>query len=359
MRMSVLGRRTVFLLASVGLISCGATPADPYVEPIDPVEHCGGTCWPGETWEELEAAALGWSTDALDRVREQYAHMASNALLVVDRGVLVVRWGQTNRNHIVQSVRKSFVSGLYGIYEGEGAIDISLDMAALGIDDSVPPSLTDLEKQATLQQLLQARSGVYHEAAAESQGMKDARPERWSHAPGTFYYYNNWDFNVIGVVFIQLTGEDLFQALYDRFAVPLQMQDFAPSNGFYQYETLSEHPAYPFAMSAQDMARYGLLFARQGQWRDEQIVPEDWVEESTTAYSDTGGDFNYGYMWWVGKPDRFHGHRMFAALGGAGHAIFVFPDIDLVVVHRVDAPTYRYGWNEVMELLDRVIRARQ
>ena len=38
-----------------------------------------------------------------------------------------------------------------------------------------------------------ARSGVYHEAAAESQSMKDARPDRGSHPPGTFYYYNNWD----------------------------------------------------------------------------------------------------------------------------------------------------------------------
>ncbi len=49
---------------------------------------------------------------------------------------------------------------------------------------------------------------------------------------------------------------------------------------------------------------------------------------------------------------------MFAALGGAGHAIFVFPEIDLVVVHRVDAATYRHGWDEVTELLDRVIQAR-
>ena len=34
------------------------------------------------------------------------------------------------------------------------------------------------------------------------------------------------------------------------------------------------------------------------------------------------------------------------------------PDIDLVVVHRVNPPTYRYGWNEVLELLDRVLSAR-
>ena len=37
--------------------------------------------------------------------------------------------------------------------------------------------------------------------AAETPAMKAARPERGSHAPGTFWYYNNWDFNVLGTVF--------------------------------------------------------------------------------------------------------------------------------------------------------------
>ncbi|MGD8277292.1 MAG: hypothetical protein PVH00_04665 [Gemmatimonadota bacterium] len=49
---------------------------------------------------------------------------------------------------------------------------------------------------------------------------------------------------------------------------------------------------------------------------------------------------------------------MFEALGGAGHAIFVFPDIDLVVVHRVDAPTYRFRCNEVDALHHRIPAAR-
>jgi CubicO group peptidase (beta-lactamase class C family) len=340
------------------LLSCGSS-TEPYVEPIDPVEYCGGTCWPAEAWDQVDGAALGWPDGALEPVQEQYQRIGSDALMVVDRGLVVVQWGGVSRNHVVQSVRKSFVSGLYGIYENEGMIDLGLTMADLGVDDSVPPSLTDLEKQATLRQLLQARSGVYHEAAAESQSMKDARPERWSHSPGTFWYYNNWDFNVLGVVFIELTDEDLFEAMYDRLAVPLGMQDFVASNGSYWYEDISEHPAYPFDMSARDMARYGLLFAREGRWRDEEIISEAWVEESTTAYSDAGGSWDYGYMWWVGKPEQFRGHRMFAALGGSGHAIFVFPDIDVVVVHRVNPSTYRFGWNEVMELLDRVIQARQ
>src|SRR5207247_606298 len=80
----------------------------------------------------------------------------------------------------------------------------------LGIDDS-EPSLTPEEKKATLGDLLKARSGVYHPALYETPGMKAARPRRSSHAHGTFWYYNNWDFNVLGTVFERQTKNSLFR----------------------------------------------------------------------------------------------------------------------------------------------------
>jgi CubicO group peptidase (beta-lactamase class C family) len=342
-------------LLFAGALSCNS-PTE-VVDILDPVELCTGDCWPGASWTTAPSpAALGWSESGLEKARKYSREIDSDAVMIIDRGLVVAEWGSTKRVHYVQSARKSFLSVLYGIYIAEGAIDLSLTLADLGLDDN-PPSLTDTEKQATLEQLIQARSGVYHEAAAESQSMKDARPPRGSHLPGTFWYYNNWDFNVLGVVFNQLTGGDLFQALYDRLAVPLDMQDFKVSDGFYMHEPVSEHPAYPFAMSARDMGRLGLLMAREGRWRDEQIVPESWVVLSTQAHSDTGGVWDYGYMWWVGQPTLLGGRRMFAALGGAGHAIFVFPDEDLVIVHRVDAATFRFGWDQVDELLQRILAA--
>jgi CubicO group peptidase (beta-lactamase class C family) len=230
-------------------------------------------------------------------------------------------------------------------------------MEELGIDD-LPPSLTHEEKQATVEQLLQARSGVYHEAAAESQSMKDARPSRHSHAPGTFWYYNNWDFNVLGTLFIQFTGLDIFQALYDDFAVPLQMQDFQPSNGAYYYQDMSMHPAYHFSMSPRDMARFGLLISRQGRWRDDQIIPAEWIVQSMLPYSDAGSTWEYGYMWWVGKSGAWGGRRVFAARGGGGQAIFVFPDLDIVITHKVDNAVWYGGWSQVYLLVRNILSAK-
>jgi hypothetical protein len=172
------------------------------VDLVDISQIGDGSGYPGPTWDVVTSPEdLGWSSGRLEEARDYSSEIGSGAVVIVDRGILIDQWGQTSTNWIVQSVRKSFMSALYGIYESAGMINLTATLGELGIDDSIPPSLTEAEKQATVEKLLQARSGVYHEAAAESQSMKDARPERGSHPPGTHYYYNNWDFNALGTIF--------------------------------------------------------------------------------------------------------------------------------------------------------------
>src|SRR4029079_8257023 len=125
----------------------------------------------------------------------------------------------------------------------EGKIDTARTLAELGIDEKSTP-LTTEERQARVLDLLLARSGVYLPAAAEIDAMRDARPKRGSHPPGTFWYYNNWDFNVLGTIFRQATGEDLFQAFDRRIAKPIGMQDYRPADGEYSLEAPSEHAAF-------------------------------------------------------------------------------------------------------------------
>ena len=154
----------------------------------------------------------------------------------------------------------------------------------LAVED-LSAELLEAEQRARILDLLKARSGVFHPAAYA--GRTDSRP-RGSEGPGRYFAYNNWDFNVLGTLFIQFTGRDIFQALYDDFATPLQMQEFQPANGAYYYEEMSEHPAYHFSMSPRDMARFGLLILRDGRWRDQQLVPSSWMDRMLTPYSDAG-----------------------------------------------------------------------
>jgi hypothetical protein len=56
-------------------------------------------------------------------------------------------------------------------------------------------------------------------------------------------------------VYRQPAGEDIFQALHDRLALPLHRQDFQRFSGWHFYEAMSEHPAYHFGMSPRDEAQ--------------------------------------------------------------------------------------------------------
>jgi CubicO group peptidase (beta-lactamase class C family) len=292
--------------------------------------------YPGVTWEKADPRELGWSIQKLEEARQYLRTVPEGSVVVVDRGRVIAEWGDPAKRIKLSSARKSILSSLYGTYAHRGRLDLSKTLDQLGIDDD--PPLTPAEKQATVRMLLQARSGIYHAFVAGTPAMRAAMPARGSHAPGTFWYYNNWDFNALGTIFEKQTKTDIGSAFRDLIARPTQMQDFRPEDFFYvrtatgdKVEKTSSHAAYHFRMTARDAARFGYLFLRQGSWKGAEVIPAEWVKESTTSYSDTGNGVGYGYLWWVNWPGV--PVTNYSAQGALGKYIVVFPDKDLVVVY--------------------------
>ena len=298
--------------------------------------------FPDTEWSQGDPVKMGWSTDRLADVKAYADRVGSTSLMIVQHGVVVAQWGDTQARTPLYSVRKSLLSALIGIAVARHQIDLNETLAQLGIDDNAP-SLSPLEQQATVRELMEARSGVYHPTVYETPWMQEIKPERFSHAPGEFWCYNNWDFNTLGAIYEKAAGARIFDALEDEIARPIGMQDFRPSDGHYvSGEPASRYPAYPIRMSARDLARFALLFLHDGRWRDRQIVPADWVRESTHPYSDTpwGG---YGYMWWTSTPASAASEtattrpiESYWADGHLGQYAIVVPSLDLVIVNRVD-----------------------
>jgi len=213
--------------------------------------------------------------------------------------------------------------------------------------------LLPVEKEATVEHLITARSGVYHPASNAGDSTALA-PPRGSQKPGTYYLYNNWDFNAAGAVFEKLTGTDIYDALQAGLAVPIGMQDFDRARQQKSGDgKRSRYPAYHMWLSARDMARIGYLMLREGNWAGKQVVPRDWarrivslatplaqlypVVQRESSYG-SGILWGYGYMWWVwdspGQGGAFSGS--YSAQGAFGQYITVFPRRDLVVVHKTD-----------------------
>jgi CubicO group peptidase (beta-lactamase class C family) len=303
--------------------------------------------YPRENWHKAEnPETLGWSSEKLASARHFSTIIGSDAVMIVDDGVVVDAWGDISRNFQCHSMRKSILSALIGIHVDEGTIDLAATIEQLGIDDRYP-SLSRIEKQATVGDLIRARSGIYHPALGESGIMRAMRPKRLSHAPGTFWYYNNWDFNALGTIFEQETGTRIFDEFDRRVAIPLQMEDFDVGNcndltwSDYSSAPYSDHHYYRFRMSARDLARFGLLFLRRGRWNHRQIISPEWIRESTASHSEWGQDGGYGYMWWTGRKMGLLANvsvsaHSYLASGYGCHKLIVLPYRKLVIVHRVD-----------------------
>ena len=94
--------------------------------------------------------------------------------------------------------------------------------------------------------------------------------------------------------------------------------------------------------TALDAARVGWLWCCGGRWRDRQVVPEAWLEESTRTSKEIlqncpEEEWQYGYGFWANDRGKLWPNlprNGFSANGAGGHYITVFPELDLVVVQN-------------------------
>lgn len=291
----------------------------------------------------------GFSSEKLIELESYLKDAGSSSLILIDNGKIFFEWGNIYKKHLIHSIRKALLNSLYGIYIERGIIDTCATLEEIGIDD-IEPKLTSLEKSARIIDLLKSRSGIYHPAAAESEGMESSRPVRGSHRPGEAYYYNNWDFNVLGAILEQKTGKNIYNLFAEEIAQPLGMLHYKgdytiingedpnskipETDGIYQYEkSKSKFPAYHFRMSAYDLALYGVLYANGGNWEGKQIVSKSWIEKSITPYSITDTNFGiaYGMLWTINMKYASYEHT-----GLGVHLLRIYPDSKMVIVHRVD-----------------------
>lgn len=254
----------------------------------------------------------------------------------------------------VNSVRKSFLSALYGMAIQQGQVELGYTLEQLGFDES--PSLHADERAASIGDLLSSRSGIYL-AAPHPPSQTDykplrgsvnghhwlynERPQRGAYRPGQRWFYNNWDFNVAGLLYEQLTGRSIFLSFERLIAAPINLQhfdSFVHGKYLYQRDFLGatfRAPYYQFMLSADDQAAFGELYLNDGCFNGRQLLPSSWIRDSTAPLAETGlsGLFgHYGYMWWVEATADSQRPRAITAFGARGHFIGVLPDVQAVIV---------------------------
>jgi CubicO group peptidase (beta-lactamase class C family) len=98
----------------------------------------------------------------------------------------------------------------------------------------------------------------------------------------------------------------------------------------------------------------GQLVLDRGRWRDREIVPRAWLEDSVNEGVVAEDGLEYGYQWWLGRG-RVDGRRWMAGFGNGGQRLVVIPDLDLVVVVMAGNYNQPDAWKVAVKLMADII----
>jgi CubicO group peptidase (beta-lactamase class C family) len=372
--------RRAAVLALVGALAVGCTgggdPRSPDANGGPPVER---EYWPTDDWRTADPAGHGFDADELAEVERLVAqdYTSVRSILVVRDGFLVYEryWGglDANDGHDAGAGTKSVVSALVGIALAEGAIDGLDQTVGELLGEFLPPEADPRMADVTVRQLLSMTSGL----PADQTGIAgdptilpamNRSPDRvraglslpLAADPDVQWAYSNVSSDLLAVIVAEATGGSVLEYAREALFGPLGIETdgaYEPAVAGWpptpeQVERYDESAvawladaqgydrgAEGLRLPARDLAKIGFLYLNGGRWDDDQIVPADFVRESTSPGRwSTGSRDSYGWQWWI-ADDSDHG--AYYAGGYGGQVIEVVPGLDLVAVVTSDTEVPR------------------
>ena len=269
-----------------------------------------------------------------------------------------------NTRHISWSVAKSFISALMGIAIDEGFIK--------SIEDNVEKYLPELSKSGyngvKIRELLQMSSGIKFDETysdinsdinrywrgfvlGESQ---DAFASTLKNkiTPGTFNHYVSINTHVLGMIIVKTTGKSLTEYLEEKIWKIIGME----YNGYWLVDGEGMEMALGgLNATLRDYTKMGKLFLDSGRWKGLQIVPEEWVLESTSingehleakSINSAHPNIGYGYQWWIpGNSQKYGNEEEFMAIGIYNQFIYVNRSTKTVIVKNSANKNYYDRFN--------------
>jgi len=297
--------------------------------------------WPTVDWRTSTPAEQGMDETKLQQMMDsiQAGNHGIDSILIIRNGYIV--WEEYPNDilydsatpHILYSVTKSVTSALIGIAIDKGYIKSVEQKVVDFFPDLTIANLDENKSNVTVKHLLMMTAGFewdeisygyadsrnsLSQAIASGNYVQYVLDRPMAYEPGTRFVYNTGNTQVLSAIITRATGmsTDVFAQKYLFEPLGITSVNWEkdtqgiPSGGTNLY------------LTPRDMAKFGYLFLKNGVWDGKQIVPTDWVKESTRNIS-----ANYGYLWWVNSTFEYYN-----AAGYLGQRIFVAPESDLVCV---------------------------
>ena len=278
------------------------------------------------------------------------------SLLLIKNGYLIAEKyfheGSIDQLSKRASVTKSYTSALLGIALEKGCLK-SIDQNMIDFFPEVADQINDpRKKQITIREMLQMRAGypweetdsTYWNAMWSGENINKIASIPLTKNPGSEFQYSNFTSDWLGIIISRACKTDLKSFGEENLFNPLEVKLGNWNRDLDGYYI----GAADIQFTARDMAKFGLLYLNKGTYKNEQLIPADWVKESLQSYSEkvnTSGvnsgkvgryfhNIGYGYQWWSAKVGE---HHFNFAWGHGGQLIILLKDYNMVIVVTADS----------------------
>ena len=279
-----------------------------------------------------------------------FKHRGKPAGVIIKNGYIMAQWGDVNRVDMTFSVTKSYLSTVAGLAYDQRLIR--------KVDDRVVDYVTDEKfegehnNKITWRHLLTQSSdwsGCLFDFCdwadrPPKQGSIDDWKNRRLVEPGTQFEYNDVRVNLLAYSLLQVWRKPLPLVVKEKIMDPIGASTTWRWHGYdhsfvnvdgqmMQSVSGGGHFGGGLFINTLDHARFGLLFARKGKWKNQQIISERWVK---AAQQPSAPNPSYGFMWWTNEQNNLGNvsKKIFYADGFGGNYIVVDQEHDLVIVAR-------------------------
>ncbi len=341
-------QRIICLLVIILLAGCLTESCSASLKSQPDVEY-----WPTQNWQSRTPEAQGMDSERLAQMFEviQEDDMRLHSLLIARNGYLVTEayWPPYGPDdvHTIESNTKSMIGTLIGIAMDQGNLQ-SVDQKLVDFfPERTIQNLDEQKKTITLQNLLSMTPGLScQDLSSDGQGM--FRAEDWTqylldlpvtNPPGTRWIYCSGAAHLLSAILQEATGMDTRGYANTHLFKPLGIRE-VPEKDWSSDPSGVTNGVAGLYLTPRDLAKYGYLYLKRGNWNDQQVVPTGWVDESTREQAYIGSD-NYvggldrrfGYMWSIFPDLKYYGY-----LGMAGQGLFVLPEQNMVIVFTGSLP---------------------
>ncbi len=290
--------------------------------------------------------------------------------LILSNGYIVAQWGDVDRVDMSFSVTKSFLATIAGLAVDEGLINDTHDKMNTYITDTTFSS--EHNSNITWHHLLTQSSdwsgNLFGMQDWADRPPKEGTIEDWKNRtlvePGTVFEYNDVRVNLLAYSLLKVWEKPIPNVLREKIMNPI---DASTTWNWYGYETskvkINEaeiesvtgggHCGGGIFINTSDMARFGLLFARNGNWNGKQLISTRWIEKMKQP---SEANPSYGYLWWLNRgSEKWEGlsDDIYYANGFGGNFIVIDAEHDLVIVLRWLEP------NKIEEMTKLVLNSVQ